>query len=82
MDCFLICFQAGPDPSSRARSTAAASAAGDSFETRSPSAPSLDKSTQILPDDPDLFDFDEEVTIVLDAMVSKTVELRFHTISY
>ncbi len=80
MDRFSISFQAGPDPSSRARSTAA-SAAGDSFETRSPSAPSLDKSTQILPDDPDLFDFDEEVTIVLDAMVSKTVELRFHTMS-
>ncbi len=33
-----------------------------------------DKSTQILPDDPELFDFDEEVGMVLEAVVGKTVE--------
>ncbi len=36
--------------------------------------PGVDKATQIVPDDPDLFDFDVEVSIVLDAMVGKTVE--------
>nr|ACO15097.1 Flagellar radial spoke protein 3 [Caligus clemensi] len=34
----------------------------------------IDKSTQILPDDPELFVFDEEVTIVLEALVGKTLE--------
>ena len=37
-------------------------------------APGVDKATQIMCDDPDLFDFDSEVAIVLDAMVGKTVE--------
>lgn len=36
--------------------------------------PGCDKSTQILPDDPDLFVFDEEVVIVLEALVGKTLE--------
>jgi Radial spoke protein 3 len=34
----------------------------------------VDKSTQILPDDPDLFVFDEEVVVVLEALVGKTLE--------
>ena len=34
----------------------------------------IDKSTQILPDDPDLFVFDEEVVVVLEALVGKTLE--------
>nr|XP_040565781.1 radial spoke head protein 3 homolog B-like isoform X2 [Lepeophtheirus salmonis] len=34
----------------------------------------IDKSTQILPDDPELFIFDEEVTIVLEDLVGKTLE--------
>ena len=34
----------------------------------------LDKATQILPDDPELFAFDEEVTLVLEALVAKTME--------
>lgn len=33
-----------------------------------------DKSTQILPDDPDLFAFDDEVVLLLDALVAKTLE--------
>ena len=37
--------------------------------------PGQDKSTQILPDDPDLFVFDEEVGIVLEALVGKTLEM-------
>ena len=34
----------------------------------------VDKSTQILPDDPDLFVFNEEVVVVLEALVGKTLE--------
>ena len=34
----------------------------------------VDKSTQILPDDPDLFVFNEEVIVVLEALVGKTLE--------
>ena len=34
----------------------------------------VDKSTQILPDDPDLFVFHEEVVVVLEALVGKTLE--------
>ena len=33
-----------------------------------------DKSTQILPDDPDLFVFNEEVVVVLETLVGKTLE--------
>jgi hypothetical protein len=36
--------------------------------------PGLDKTTQIMPDDPDLFVFEEEVVLVLDALVAKTME--------
>jgi hypothetical protein len=39
-----------------------------------PDAYGIDKSTQILPDDPDLFVFDEEVVVVLEALVGKTLE--------
>ena len=39
-----------------------------------PDAYGVDKSTQILPDDPDLFVFDEEVVVVLEALVGKTLE--------
>ena len=39
-----------------------------------PVTPSVDKATQILPDDPDLFVFDDEVAIVLEALVGKTIE--------
>ena len=34
----------------------------------------VDKSTQTLPDDPDLFVFNEEVVVVLEALVGKTLE--------
>ncbi len=34
----------------------------------------IDRATQVLPDDPELFDFDEEVTLVLEAVVGRTVE--------
>ena len=36
--------------------------------------PTSDKATQILPDDPDLFAFDDEVGIVLEALVGRTLE--------
>ena len=36
--------------------------------------PGIDKSTQITADDPDLFVFDDEVVIVLEALVGKTLE--------
>ena len=39
-----------------------------------PDSYGVDKSTQILPDDPDLFVFDEEVVVVLEALVGKTLE--------
>ena len=39
-----------------------------------PDSSGVDKSTQILPDDPDLFVFDEEVVVVLEALVGKTLE--------
>ncbi len=45
----------------------------------------VDKSTQILPDDPDLFVFDEEVVVVLEALVGKTLEqglLEVHLASF
>ena len=52
-----------------------------SFSSRPPTPreafqtpPGADKATQILPDDPELFVFDEEVGIVLEALVGKTLE--------
>ena len=46
-------------------------AAREAFTARPDTA---DKATQILPDDPELFVFDDEVSMVLEALVAKTME--------
>lgn len=42
------------------------------FQPHQPSC--VDKSTQISPDDPDLFVFEKEVAFILDELVGKTLE--------
>ena len=63
---------ANGDPSAAASSEAIRNGPRDAFQTPPPD--SSDKATQIGLDDPDLFVFDEDVVIVLDALVGKTVE--------
>ena len=44
------------------------------YQTAPDPTQNVDKSTQILPDDPDLFVFNDEVVVVLETLVGKTLE--------
>ena len=44
------------------------------YESAPDPVENVDKSTQILPDDPDLFVFNDEVVVVLETLVGKTLE--------